>query len=100
MSKDFIPSFNTSSRVKNVLHRLDTKQYPIVDLLYILTFWRFFTKWEMEALSADADLVDFPEMVPNHQVQRNYCGLLGCHQNSYFSLYQFNYCVTAKPLIT
>jgi len=61
--------------VKNVLHRLDSKPYPIVDLLYILTFWRFFTKRESEALLADAGLVHFPEMVPNRQVQRNYFGL-------------------------
>lgn len=86
--------------MKNVLHRLDTKQYPIVDLLYILRFRRLFTKRENEALLADAGLVHFPEMVPNRQVQRNYFGLFGCHQNSYFSLYKFNYCVAAKPLIT
>lgn len=61
--------------MKNVLHRLDTKQYPIVDLLYILTFCRLFTKRENEALLADAGLVHFPEMVPNRQIQRNYFGL-------------------------
>lgn len=43
-------------------------------LILDLTFVFFlFTKREIEALTSDAGSTQFPEMVPNRQVKKNYC---------------------------